>query len=234
VGEGGGGPTADTKIPTPRPSPKPSTPVGGQGSPPPTSSLTDSVKQSALNPNAKEFTLNPTAKEFTPRSTMAPRPQTPGTPGQVSAASWKEGMPRRGRGRKGRKGKKGKGNLASAESWKQGKPSLASAESWKEVYRSETFWNKNSLAFHNVVGFSWKRAGYTKSVEEDYEGQSWEMIYESEQEYKLLCRSKGIYYKDVFTTWRRKSQEPYNRSYLLGSGIDYESEYDDEMLSPSD
>ncbi len=76
----------------------------------------------------------------------------------------------------------------------------------------------------------WQKAGYTKSVEEDYENESWEMIYESEQEYELLCRGKGIYYKGVFTTWRRKSQEPYNRSYLMGSGDDddYNFSYSDD------
>jgi hypothetical protein len=139
-----------------------------------------------------------------------------GKPSLASAASWKEGKP----------------SLASAESWKEGMSSLASAASWKEVYRSETFWYKEILAYNNVVTW-WQRAGYTKSVEEDYENESWEMIYESEREYERLCRGKGIYYKDVFTTWRRKSQEPYSRSYLLGSGRDYTfSDSDDDDWRP--
>jgi len=79
--------------------PPPSTvvPAASAGSTPPaacTSSSPDSAqKKSLLNPNAKEFTLNPGAKEFTPRgvtvlaprpSATPPRPQTPGTPGQMT------------------------------------------------------------------------------------------------------------------------------------------------------
>jgi hypothetical protein len=76
----------DNKTPTPRPSPKPVSPTQSSSASMVPSGGTPS---STLNPNAKEFTLNPTAKEFTPRigarpSATPPRPQTPGTPGQMA------------------------------------------------------------------------------------------------------------------------------------------------------
>jgi hypothetical protein len=48
-------------------------------------------------------------------------------------------------------------------------------------------------------------ARYLEFVDEDYESESWEKIYESEELYESCCRRNGLFLNVNygFTTWRK-------------------------------
>jgi hypothetical protein len=76
------------------------------------------------------------------------------------------------------------------------------------------------------------------SLEEDYETESWEMIYKCEKEFESLCEMvRDIYNRPESFTWRQM----YNASDSSGSddddyryNYDYEGEYEYEDYEEED
>jgi hypothetical protein len=150
-----------------------------------------------------------------------------GEPSLDSAVSWKDGEPSLD---SAVSWKEGKPSLDSAANWKEGEPSLDSAVSWKEAYRSETFWMKSLLSSVD----KWEEIDYRMSLEEDYETESWEMIYKCEQEFESLCETeRDIYDRRESFTWRQM----YNASDSSGSDFsdsDFRGSDDDDYRYNSD
>ncbi len=132
---------------------------------------------------------------------------------------------------------KGKPTLASAANWKEGEHSLDSAVSWKEAYRSETFWMKSLLS--SEIGM-WGKISYRMSLIEEYETESWEMIYKCEKKFESLCEMvRDIYNRPESFTWQKmynasdssgSDDDDYRYNYDYEGGYEYE-DYGEEYMS---